>query len=55
MNRSDPVQEYVVAAEPLGSSLTSSEQMLRAGLVFAFLALLGTEGWLLWNAWHLWG
>jgi len=55
MNRSNPAHEIVVAAEPYGSPLTSSEQMLRAGLVFAFFILLGAEAWLLWHAWTQWG
>jgi len=55
MNRSDLVHEAVLAAEPVGSPLTSAAYMLRAGLVFALVILLGTELWLLWNAWTLWG
>jgi len=47
--------EVVVAAKPSLSTLTSDVQMLRAGLVLAFLILLGAEAWLLWSAWSLWG
>jgi hypothetical protein len=46
--------EVVIDARPFGPPLTSSEQVLRAGLVVAFLGLLVIEAWLLWHVWTLW-
>jgi len=46
--------EVVVDAVPYGPPLTSTEQVLRAGLAVGFLGLLVIEGWLLWHAWTLW-
>ena len=46
--------EVVVDAAPYGPPLTSTEQVLRAGLAVAFLGLLAIEGWLLWHVWTLW-
>ncbi len=46
--------EVVVDAVPYGPPLTSTEQVLRAGLAVAFLGLLVIEGWLLWHVWTLW-
>lgn len=51
---SDSAFEIVVQAQPYGPPLTSAEQMLRAALMAAFLALLGAEAFLLWHLWGLW-
>ncbi len=54
-------RRQTAAAENTGAAmrfeppLSSTEQILRAGLVLAFLILLGAEAWLLWHAWSLWG
>jgi hypothetical protein len=52
--RIDSLFEIVVASKPYGPPLTSTEQVLRAVIVAAFLGLLVLEGWLLWQAWSLW-
>jgi len=49
-----PTENTAVVAR-FGLPLTSAEQILRAGIVAAFLVLLGTEAWLVWHAWSLWG
>lgn len=44
----------MAAALPYGPPLTSSELMLRGGLVLLFFGLLILESVLLWRAWSLW-
>ncbi|HLE23056.1 MAG TPA: hypothetical protein VI701_02020 [Anaerolineales bacterium] len=53
-NSESPFFEVVVDARPYGPPLTSTEQILRAGLAVAFLGLLVVEGWLLWHVLTLW-
>ncbi len=53
--RNSDAAEFTAAAERFDHPLTSTGQILRVGLVLAFLMLLGTETWLLWHAWSLWG
>jgi hypothetical protein len=54
MRYNESAFEVVVSAKPYGPPLTSTEQLLRAGLAIAFFGLLAIEAWLLWNAWTLW-
>jgi hypothetical protein len=53
--RHSDAAEITAAVERFDRPLTSTGQILRAGLVLALLMLLGTETWLLWHAWSLWG
>jgi len=46
--------EVVIADRPFGPPLTSSEQVLRVGLIVGFVGLLVIESWLLWHVWTLW-
>jgi hypothetical protein len=55
MRATHRAREIVIAVEAQAQPLSSAEHGLRAALAFAFLALLGAEAWLLWNAWSLWG
>jgi hypothetical protein len=52
---SDAPAENTAVVARFGPPLTSAEQILRAGIVAALLVLLGTEAWLIWHAWSLWG
>jgi len=52
---SDAPAENTGVMARFGHPLTSAEQILRVALVAAFLVLLGTEAWLIWHAWSLWG
>jgi hypothetical protein len=47
--------EIILPAETLDPPLTSSERVIRGALLLGFLAVMGTEAWLLWQVWRLIG
>ena len=47
--------EIILPAETLDPPLTPSERLIRGALLLGFLAVMGTEAWLLWQVWGLIG
>ncbi len=47
--------EIILPAETLDPPLTASERLIRGALLLGFLAVMGTEAWLLWQVWRLIG
>jgi hypothetical protein len=51
----DTTFEIILPAETLDPPLTTAEQLIRGALLLGFLAVMGTEAWLLWQVWRLIG
>lgn len=45
--------EILLPAETIDPPLTFSERLIRGALLLGFLAVMGTEAWLLWQVWGL--
>ena len=49
----DTTFEILLPAETFDPPLTLTERLIRGALLLGFLAVMGTEAWLLWQVWSL--